>query len=172
MASIGVEIALVCSLENRVQTNKNFTAMYLTKSRPCGTAVSRPNYSNDPFMRQFFGPTLGSFQAGGPATNIKESDQAYSLDLIAPGIPKENFKLKVEQDKLVVSADWESQTEEENTKFVRREFAAQKFQKTFILPENADYEKISAQHVNGVLHILIPKKENKQANSSKSIAVN
>lgn len=145
--------------------------MYLSKSRPCGTTVSKPNF-NDAFVRQFFAPTLGSFQTGSPATNIKESELGYFLELVAPGIAKENFKLKVEHDKLVVSAEWEGQTTEEHVKHVRREFAAQKFQKTFILPENADSDKIAAQHVNGVLHVSIPKKEKAQAGSAKTIAVN
>lgn len=146
--------------------------MYLTKSRPCGTAVSKPAYFNDEFVRQFFGPTLGTFHQGGPAINIKETETEFLLELVAPGIAKENFHLKVEKNKLIVSAEWENQSKENQPRYVRREFEAQRFQKTFILPEAADSDKIAAQYTNGVLHVSVPKKEHTSNENAKTIVIN
>jgi HSP20 family protein len=146
--------------------------MFLTKSRPCGTVVSRPNSFNDELLRQFFNPSLGSYHGSSPATNIKETDKEFLIELVVPGIPKENFTLKVEKQTLIVSAEVTGESKKENVRLVRHEFEAQKFQKSFVLPEVADTERIAAHHVHGVLHISVPKKEKSASKDVKNIVVN
>jgi len=92
--------------------------------------------------------------------NIKESENGYSLEVVAPGIAKEDFRLQVNDKVLTISFEQKKETEEkENGKWLRKEFKVRSFKRTFTLGEQVDTEKISAAYENGILHLDLPKKE-------------
>lgn len=91
--------------------------------------------------------------------NIKETEKEYILELVAPGLSKEDFKLHLEKNILTVSVDKKEETVKENEKFVRREYKQSSFKRSFTLDEKIDADAISAQYVNGVLTLNLPKKE-------------
>ncbi|MBS1943067.1 MAG: Hsp20/alpha crystallin family protein [Bacteroidetes bacterium] len=93
-----------------------------------------------------------------PRVNITEQDGSYTLELLAPGYAKEDLKLHVEHDVLTISSEKEAAKLEENARYTRREFVQQAFQRQFRLPEQVQADKITAEHVNGVLTIKLPKK--------------
>ncbi|HET8830014.1 MAG TPA: Hsp20/alpha crystallin family protein [Pelobium sp.] len=94
-----------------------------------------------------------------PAVNVSETDNAYTLDLAAPGLRKEDFKLALEKDVLTISAEVKNETKEEGKKFNKKEFSYHAFSRSFNLPDLVDHAKIEATYENGVLQVNIPKKE-------------
>ena len=99
--------------------------------------------------------------ATAPAINVLESDTDYKVEVAAPGMTKEDFNIHLSEDnELVISMEKKNETKEENNnnrKYLRREFSYSKFHQTMILPDDVDKEKISAQVENGVLNINLPK---------------
>ena len=96
--------------------------------------------------------------------NIKESDKSYSLEVVAPGFEKSDFKVNIDQNVLTVSAEKKEEAKEnaENTqaeKHVRREYSFRSFKRSFTLDEKIDAAGIEAKYNNGVLVLNLPKKE-------------
>jgi HSP20 family protein len=94
-----------------------------------------------------------------PAANISETTDHYHVELAAPGLKKEDFKLKLERDVLTVSVEQVGQNQEQDRKFAKREFSYSSFVRAFTLPESANAEGIQARYNDGVLGIDIPKRE-------------
>ena len=96
-----------------------------------------------------------------PAINVIENEKEYSVELAAPGLNKEDFKIHVdEENNLHIEMEKKNENKEERRhgRYLRREFSYEKFQQTLLLPEDVDAEKIEATMENGVLNILLPKK--------------
>jgi HSP20 family protein len=91
--------------------------------------------------------------------NIRETEHAYVLELAAPGWNKEDFKISLENNLLSISVDKKEGTENKDEKFVRREFSNSSFKRSFTVDEKINADAISAQYVNGVLTLNLPKKE-------------
>jgi HSP20 family protein len=96
-----------------------------------------------------------------PLANARETDKAYEMELIAPGLKKEDFKLGIEGDMLTVSYQPEAEKKEEKEDgWFKMEYRKQAFSRSFALDDTVDTAKISARYENGVLHLELPKKEN------------
>lgn len=97
-----------------------------------------------------------------PSVNVIESDDAFRVELAAPGLDKEDFAVQIEKDQLMISVEKEQDKVEEGEKFMRREFGYQKFQRSFNLGDQINTEGIGATYENGILVINLPKKEEAQ----------
>lgn len=97
-----------------------------------------------------------------PAVNISEEKDNFKIDLAAPGLKKDNFKIEVDDNKLTVTSEVESEKHIKKDNFTRKEFDFSSFTRTFALTENIDTNKIKATYKNGVLSIVLPKKEQKK----------
>jgi HSP20 family protein len=109
-----------------------------------------------------------------PAVNVKETHSAFELEVVAPGLEKEDFKIELRQETLVISAQHENKAEEsgEDGKYSRKEFSYQSFRRAFHLPENSvNDNEISANYKNGILHMLIPKKEPAKSKMAREISI-
>lgn len=109
-----------------------------------------------------------------PAVNVFETADEYKVELAAPGLTKEDFNVHVDEDNnLVVNVEKKSENNENDKdgRFLRREFSYTKFQRTLILPDDVDKEKISAKAENGVLKIELPKIKREDLNVRRSIEV-
>lgn len=107
-----------------------------------------------------------------PAVNITENANDYKVSLAAPGIKKEDFKIDVDGNRLTISAEKEEKLEEKEDKYTRREFNYTSFTRSFNMPENVQFDKVEARYVDGVLELLLPKKEEaKKAAISKHISI-
>lgn len=98
--------------------------------------------------------------ATAPAINVLESEKDYKVEVAAPGMTKEDFNVRIDEDNnLVISMEKKNEKKEERreNRYLRREFSYTKFQQTMILPDDVDKEKISAGVENGVLTIELPK---------------
>lgn len=91
--------------------------------------------------------------------NIKETDKAYQLDVIAPGLKKEDFNITVEKDVLSVSFEKKEDKNESTDKFIRNEYQFRSFKRSFTLTEKIDAAGISAGYTDGILSIALPKAE-------------
>lgn len=91
-----------------------------------------------------------------PKVNIKEDKEGYAIDLAAPGMKKDDFKIELDNNVLTISAEGKEDCVET---YNRREFTYQAFRRSFTLPEIADAEKIKASYKDGILSLQIPKKE-------------
>ena len=100
--------------------------------------------------------------ATAPAINVIENEKDYKVEVAAPGMTKEDFNIHLGEDnELVITKEKKNETKEEdkeNKKYLRREFSYSKFQQAFVLPEDVEKDKISANGTDGVLTIELPKR--------------
>jgi HSP20 family protein len=107
-----------------------------------------------------------------PSVNIKESNDDFEVEVAAPGFMKNDFKIELNHDLLTVSSGKEVQNEtKEGQQFSLREFSYQSFSRSFTLPNSADSDKIVAKYENGILRIMIPKKEEAKPRPARQIAI-
>ncbi len=100
--------------------------------------------------------------------NIRETESDYQLDLVAPGMNKEDFKVDLDNNILTISA--EVKEENKDLKYVRREHRFRNIKRSFTLDEKIDSEKIVAKYVNGVLTLNLPKRQEVKT-SAKQISI-
>ncbi len=106
-----------------------------------------------------------------PAVNIIESDKDFKIEVAAPGLKKEDFKVHVEKNLLEISAEKEDKKEISESKYLRKEFSYSQFKRTFSLPNYVDADKITASQKDGVLIVEIPKKDEAKVNPKKQIEI-
>ena len=94
-----------------------------------------------------------------PAINVHETKDAYHLELNAPGRSKEDFKIQLENGQMVISFEQKQEEQKEDYKTLRREFSFKSFKRSFTVDENVDVDNIQARYENGILKLLLPKKE-------------
>jgi HSP20 family protein len=104
-----------------------------------------------------------------PAVNIYEGANEYKIELAAPGLNKEDFKIDLKKDNLSVWAERKVETDVQKD-YTRKEFEFNSFARSFVLPEGIDADKISAEYVNGILYITIGKLDEAK-NTHKEIVV-
>ncbi len=124
-----------------------------------------PSMFEDFFSDDFLSVPV-SRQFATPAVNIKESDKDYDIQIAAPGMTKDDFKLSInENNELVIALEKNENKEEKNNKnekngtWLRREFSYASYSQSFVIPEDVEVEGISAKMEHGVLNIDLPKKE-------------
>jgi HSP20 family protein len=107
-----------------------------------------------------------------PSVNIKESPDEFEVELAAPGFVKSDFNIELNHDVLTISSEKNVEKEtKENQQFARREFSYQSFSRSFTLPNTVDSEKIMAKYENGILRLIIPKKEEAKPKPARQIAI-
>ena len=115
-----------------------------------------PGIFNDFFANDWMTRT----NATAPAINVIEDEKDYKVEVAAPGMNKEDFKVNVTDDNylvLTVEKENESKDEDKKRKYLRREFSYHKFEQSLALPEDVNKDEIKASVNDGVLTIDIPK---------------
>jgi HSP20 family protein len=106
-----------------------------------------------------------------PAVNISEEENMFRIEVAAPGMEKDNFKLDLNNDVLTISCEKKEEEEKQEKKFTRREYSFTSFSRSFTLPQSVDAEKIQASYVNGILQISLLKKPEAQKKPVKEISI-
>lgn len=107
-----------------------------------------------------------------PPANVIENGNFFKVELAVPGFSKDDFDVVVEDNVLSVKAEKNEEKEEkENEHFLRREFAYAFFSRSFTLPQNCDDSNVKAEYADGILSLVIPKKNGDNGGSKKQIAV-
>ena len=110
------------------------------------------------------------YALGTPAVNIAETENQFEVELAVPGLKKEDFKINLEKNVLIISADKKAEAAVEGKKYSKREYNFNSFTRSFTLPESADHSKIEADYTDGILTLSIAKKEEAKF-QSREIAV-
>jgi len=107
-----------------------------------------------------------------PSVNIKDGKENFEVEVAAPGLNKEDFKIELNNDLLTISSEKKMENEaEESECYTCREFSYQSFSRSFTLPNIADGEKVMAKYDNGILTVTIPKKEEAKVKASRMIEI-
>lgn len=114
----------------------------------------------------FFGRKLSV-----PAVNITENKDHYEVALAAPGLKKDDFRVDVDGNMLTISSEKEETKEEKEKSFTRKEYNFSSFSRSFTLPDEVNKEKIEASYTDGVLKLVLPRKEEAKKTTAKKIAV-
>jgi len=133
------------------------------------------NFFNDFFNRDWIDWTTRNFSDTNttlPSVNVLESDDSYEVDMAAPGFEKKDFRIELNHGVLTISSEKKVENEtKKGQQFTRREYSYQSFNRSFALPDTAESDKISARYENGILKVVIPKKENAKAKTVKHIDI-
>ncbi len=131
-----------------------------------------PGFDDEFFGRNFLDNFPGR-QTGVniPAVNVLEEDKSFKIEVAAPGLEKEDFKIDLDRDILTISSEKKDEKKEENKKFMRKEFSYTSFNRSFTLPESVDSEKIDAKHKDGILEIILPKKDSEIQKPAREINI-
>jgi HSP20 family protein len=108
-----------------------------------------------------------------PSVNIRETNDDFIVEMAAPGMTKDDFKIELDGNLLTISSEKEDRNEmREGEKYTRQEFSYQSFQRSFQLPKDVvDSDKIQAKYENGVLNLVIPKKEHAKQKPPRMIEI-
>lgn len=107
-----------------------------------------------------------------PAVNIKETRDEFVVEVAAPGMKKEDFKIEIDNNILMISAEKEDRKEEgKEGQYTRQEFSYQSFKRTFTLPNTIEENNIKATYTDGILSIVLPKKEEAKEKPKRLITI-
>ena len=134
-----------------------------------------PSLLDDFFGRDWLDSTMANWRTSGstmPAVNVQETNDDYMIEVAAPGMKRDDFKIELDNNVLTISSQREDSHEEMDGNYTRREFSYQSFQRSFTLPQNGvKGEEIKAKYVDGILRITVPKEEDARKKPAKQIAV-
>ncbi len=109
-------------------------------------------FANDPFFKKAFAqPTT-------PLADMKEQDGKYIVELNIPGIEKQNIKVSNKGYLLSIEAKSMRSSDTNNTNYIHKEIYSQSFYRSFMMPQDANMDKLNTQYKDGKLQIIIPKK--------------
>jgi len=136
--------------------------------------IKRHHANAFPVMDGFFKDWMGGSQLNNrvvPPVNIKETDGAFSVELIAPGLKKEDFKIEVQNGLLTISHEVKADQAQEGVKYTRKEFTQASFKRAFTLPDSVNEDGINANYQEGILTLELPKKDEAQLKTKRMIEI-
>lgn len=131
------------------------------------------NWLEDIFSRDLPSVLTSNFNTGItlPKVNIKETADAFMVEMAVPGLKKTDFHIDLDNEVLSISTETKEESEHREKNYTRREFGYSSFKRAFTLPESVNDEKINASYENGILNILLPKKEEAKQKPARSIKI-
>jgi len=144
--------------------------------------IKRENYSptwsgffNDFLNRDWYDWSNQNFSLTNttiPSVNIKENENEFEVEMAAPGMTKDDFKIELNNSVLTISSEKQTTNQsKEGENVTRREFSYQSFSRSFTLPVIVETDKITAKYEQGLLRVNIPKKEEAKPKPLKQIKV-
>jgi HSP20 family protein len=149
---------------------------------PLTPRLMEPNILSNPFLSDLMDTqksilNLNRIFNGGsdstPALNVKETKDDFQIEMAAPGLTKNDFKITIDNGVLTISSEKEEKTEEEEEGFLRKEFSYRSFSRSLTLPENIDESRdVKAKYHDGVLKLVLHKRPESENNKeTKTIKV-
>ncbi|MBK7637825.1 MAG: Hsp20/alpha crystallin family protein [Saprospiraceae bacterium] len=146
--------------------------MNIVKVNPFLQGKSFTNLLDDVFNRSISDLVGSDFAVTTPSVNVSEDNENVVLEVAAPGLDKKDFNIAVEKDQLIISATKEAQAEDkEEGKWTRKEFNYQSFKRSFHLSDKIETDKIEAEYNNGILKLVLPKKEEAKPKAPATIDI-
>lgn len=106
-----------------------------------------------------------------PKVNIIETANDFAVEMAVPGLKKSDFQIDIDNQVLSISTETKEDNEHKEENYTRREFGYSSFKRTFTLPESVNADKINASYNEGILSILLPKKEEAKQKPARSIKI-
>ena len=137
--------------------------MYTTRNRRRHQAqiTCHPGVGN--LLTDFFNTAIGEVpdkverkRYSNPLVNVIEHEDKYEMHVALPGFSKEDIEITINEDVLSLKA---KESEAQKINFRLREFNYSGFNKNFRLPESVDTAAISATATDGILTLVLPKRE-------------
>ena len=125
-------------------------------------------FLNDSLMPRFFNWETGQNL---PAVNISEGKDDFKIEVAAPGLGKEDFKINLDNNVLTISSEKEVNNESKEDNVLRKEFSYSSFSRSFTLPDTVAGEKIKANYDGGILNIVVPKKDEAKVKPVREIKI-
>ncbi len=157
-------------MNNLVNVPKNGS---LANTNSNANFPSLSSWLDDIFNRDLPSVFTSNFNTGItlPKVNIKETADAFMVEMAVPGLKKSDFHLDLDNQVLSISTETKEENEIEEENYTRREFGYSSFKRTFTLPESVNDEKINANYKDGILSILLPKKEEAKQKPPRTIKI-
>jgi HSP20 family protein len=154
-------------------TKRNAIETLSSKSGWVEHGFNLPLMFGDFVTNDFFVPSFGSTRVSTPAVNIIETNEDFVLEMVAPGMKKDDFKVELQGRVLTISYDHEDNREGERRhwKYRTHEYNYHSFARSFSLPETIEAEKIQAKYENGVLNMKLPKREDAKDKPVRKIEI-
>jgi HSP20 family protein len=133
-----------------------------------------PSLIDEFLNRDWFDSTLARLNGSSttPAVNVSETDDELLIEMAAPGMKREDFRIELDSNLLTISSERNGSSEEKRGNRTRREFNYESFQRSFTLPSaEVKGDKISAKYVDGILRVSIPKTEEAKKKAARQIAI-
>lgn len=133
-------------------------------------------FMDDFFNKDFFDWSEKNFSAMGntlPSVNLKETPTGFDIEMAAPGLQKDDFKIELHNNVLSISSERKDEKTEKDKEgnYTRREFNYQSFRRSFTVPDSVAEDKVDASYKDGILHISLAKKANEAQQGARQIAV-
>ena len=134
---------------------------------------SLSSWMDDIFNRSFGNEFVSNFNTGItlPAVNVLDNDDEYVVEMAVPGLKKSDFDVNIDNQLLTISAERNTEDEDTNENFTRREFGYSSFKRTFSLPETVETEKVNAKYEEGILRVTLPKREEAKKKPLRQIKI-
>ena len=124
------------------------------------------------FFRNDYHENFAGHASKEHAANVFETEDSFKIEVLLPGFKKEDVKLNYEKNLLTIKVDNKEKEENpEEFKYSHREFGAFNFEKQYRIPKSVNDEKISANFENGILNIVLLKKEETIEKAAKEIEI-
>lgn len=140
-----------------------------------GSSWSIPTLFDDFWTRDLFNWPARNAKFSGvtlPAVNIHETNEDFQIEVAAPGMRRDDFKVEFSNNTLTISSEKQKEVPENIVSTLRSEFNYMAFQRSFMLPENMiESARISARYKDGILLITVPKQEEARQKPAKRISI-
>ncbi|GAA4960982.1 Hsp20/alpha crystallin family protein [Algibacter aquimarinus] len=157
-------------MSNLVNVPKNGS---LANTNSNASFPSWSNWIDEMFNRDLPSVFTSNFNTGItlPKVNIKETADAFIVEMAVPGLKKSDFHIDLDNQTLSISTETKNENEHSDENYTRREFGYSSFKRTFSLPETVDEDKIKASYNEGILNIHLPKKEEAKQKPARTIKI-
>lgn len=146
--------------------------MNIIKVNPFLQGKSFTNLIDDVFNRSISDMVGTDYAVTTPSVNVTEDHDNYVLEVAAPGLEKSDFNITVEKDQLIISVNKDEKKEDkEEGKWTRKEFNYLSFRRTFHITDAIETNKIEASYNNGILNLILPKKEEVKEKAPTTIEI-
>ena len=138
-----------------------------------GTFPTWSSWIDEVFNKNFGQEFVSNFNTGMtlPAVNVIDRANEYIVEVAIPGLKKTDFDINLDNQLLSISAEINKESATEDESYTRREFGYASFKRTFSLPKTVKTEKIKAKYEDGVLKVLLPKRDEAKKKPVKQIEI-
>jgi HSP20 family protein len=171
-------VVRLLALLNCLTNQKGGPVMKTSVNQNGNLFPSMPSLLEDFLLRDLLDPSSGrNWKSNGatlPAVNVGETNDAFIIEMAAPGMKRDDFHVELDNNTLTISSKYDEKNENKNNqnRYTRREFSYESFQRSFSLPENkVEGDKIAAKYTDGILYITVPKRDEAKIKPPKQISI-